>query len=80
MDDFKSLFINLPDGAYMVKLDFLNSVIEVPIVVEDGTVQANTVSLNENYSYTGRVVDAEGETVNIVIGETQFECFQFDTY
>lgn len=80
MDDFESLFSGLDDGAYTVKLDFLNSTIDVPIVVEAGEVEASTVALNENYSYTGKVVDAEGETVNLTMGEASFDCFQFHTF
>ena len=80
MDDFQSLFTGLANGSYTVKLDFLNSTIDVPIVVSEGAVEANTVALNENYSYTGKVVTDEGVTISLTMDEATFECFQFQTY
>lgn len=70
----------LPDGQYTVKLDFLNSSIEVPVIVEAAVVTTGVVALNENYTYTGKVVDAEGAAVPITVEDDSFDCFEFKTY
>ena len=77
---FTDLFTDLANGAYIVSLDFLGSKIEVPIEVEEGNVDAGVFALNENYTYTGQVLNADGAVVPIVVGEESFDCFQFKSY
>ncbi|MEJ7611361.1 MAG: hypothetical protein WKF88_09320 [Ferruginibacter sp.] len=77
------MFKDLPDGSYSVELDFLDSVIKIPISVAAGVVTvdaADILTLNESFTYTGKVKDTDGATVNIVKDTESYDCFQFSIY
>lgn len=80
---FKKMFIGLPDGSYTVVLDFLDSVIKIPITVAGDVVtltDADALKLNEDFTYRGRVIDEDGETVNLTEDDVEYDCFEFSTY
>jgi hypothetical protein len=74
------MFSSLPDGNYSVELEFLNGRHLIGITkVGDDIETVGSVVLNENYTYTGRVLDANGVVVPLVVNTVSYSCFQFDT-
>lgn len=70
---FLDLFKDLADGTYSVRLNFLGALIIIPITVAASVVTGTVPALNENYTYTGKVLNAAGETI------TEYDCFEFKT-
>lgn len=80
--DFGDMFKDLSSADYTVELDFLDSVLRLPITVLDGVIDISPLTLNklnEGYTYVGRVVDVNGATVSIVVDAIAYDCFQFET-
>lgn len=68
------------DGDYTLELDFLNSVVRKTATLSLGdNATFEDVPLNEQYTYTGRVMDAAGDPVTFEIDEIEYDCFQFST-
>ena len=79
-DGFKEMFTSLADGNYTVELDFLNGKQLIGITKSGATIETvGSVVLNENYTYTGRVVNASGFVVPIYVSTVPYDCFQFET-
>jgi hypothetical protein len=36
-------------------------------------------NLNENYTYTGQIIDPNGEVVNIEVDGIEYDCIEFST-
>ena len=74
-DDFKAIFSFLGNGDYTVLLNFLDS---VQVITLNATERVITITsdyaLNENYTYTGRIVDTE-----ILVSNVVYDCFEFTT-
>lgn len=73
------LFKDLPFGDYTLHLEFLNSVTEIEIKVEDNGVVIPDVELNESYTYSCKLFDSEGARVNLTVDEVEYDCFTFKT-
>lgn len=81
-DGFKDLFKNLTDGAYNIKLDFLDKTLVIPITVAGKVVTVTdelVTGLNERYTFTGKVINASGDVVPLTVGEETYDCFEFTT-
>ena len=77
---FKQMFAGLADGTYSVELEFLNGRHLVGITKLGSDIETvGSVVLNENYTYTGRVLDASGNVVPLYFETVPYDCFQFDT-
>jgi hypothetical protein len=69
------------DGVYRMKLDFLSAGIEESAsFIATNTATFSKDHLNENYTYTGQVIDAAGEVVTFTVDEVEYDCFEFSTY
>jgi hypothetical protein len=79
LQNLKALFKNIPNGTYIIELNFLQSVIKIQMVVVGTTFTITGPGLNENYTYTGRVFNSAGQMVPFVVDAVQYDCFQFDT-
>lgn len=79
-DNFAALFAGVPDGNYTIQLDYLNSVVSIEMSISEGVVTFTyAVQLNENFTYTGQLLNESGEVVPIVKEEVSYDCFQFTT-
>ncbi|MEO7049878.1 MAG: hypothetical protein ABI091_31530 [Ferruginibacter sp.] len=79
-DDFKKMFTGLADGTYTVQLDFLDSKVNITITVATNVVTvADPFILNENYTYTGKVIKADGTTAMLIEDTISYDCFEFTT-
>lgn len=77
---FTSMFKSLEDGNYSVELEFLNGRHLVGITKIGNDIETvGSVVLNENYTYTGRVLNAAGAVVPIYVSTVAYDCFQFET-
>lgn len=68
------------DGNYTMQLDFLDHVLQETA----GFITTNAATfskdlLNENYTYTGRVIDSAGNTVPFTVAGVEYDCFEFTT-
>jgi len=79
-EGFTEMFTSLPDGNYNVELEFLNGKHLIGITKSSETIETvGSVVLNENYTYTGKVVDASGSVIPLVVDNVSYDCFQFET-
>lgn len=81
-DAFKELFKDLADGDYTVQLEFLGARLNIPITVASNVVTiepADLVKLNESFTYQGKVLNSEGETVPLTFETVEYDCFEFST-
>ena len=77
---FSALFSGLPDGSYTIQLDYLNSVQNIGITVASGVLTfTSTIVLNENFTYTGQVLNSSGIVVPLTFYTVPYDCFQFVT-
>lgn len=68
------------ENIYTLVLDFLNVQITLSqLQVEGEDIRFDVSGLNEYYEFTGKVYDAEGNLVNITVGEDEFDCIKFKT-
>jgi len=74
MQTFADLFKTLPNGEYIVELDFLNGKQLRTITVADGVVTTSGAALNENYIYTGKI-----NNTTLTFDSVVYDCFQFET-
>lgn len=84
LSTFGDLFKDLPDGTYTVILDFLNSSIMVAIIASttEGVKKITLpdgFALNESYTYTGKIINAQGADVKLTFSNVEYDCFQFST-
>jgi hypothetical protein len=74
------MFTGLEDGNYTVQLNFLDSVIDVDIVVTGGVATlTDPLNLNEKYTYVAKVFNAGGFEVTLYYNTVAYDCIQFNT-
>lgn len=68
------------ENNYQLVLDFLQTQITLDQVqIEGENIEFDISALNENFEYTGKIYDAEGNLVTITVGEDEFDCIKFKT-
>jgi hypothetical protein len=81
-NSFANLFKGLLDGNYIVQLNYLDAILNIAITIVGSVVDAtnlNLSSLNESYTYTGKVINNIGEVVPLTKDNVVYDCFQFAT-
>jgi len=68
------------ENDYQLVIDFLQTQITLTEAqIEGENIQFDISALNENFEYTGKIYDANGDLVVITIGEDEFDCIKFKT-
>ena len=68
------------ENEYQLVIDFLQTQITLTEAqIEGENIQFDVSALNENFEYTGKIYDANGDLVTITIGEDEFDCIKFKT-
>ena len=68
------------ENEYQLVIDFLQTQITLTEAqIEGENIQFDISALNENFEYTGKIYDANGDLVIITIGEDEFDCVKFKT-
>ena len=68
------------ENEYQLVIDFLQTQITLTEAqIEGENIQFDVSALNENFEYTGKIYDANGDLVTITIGEDEFDCVRFKT-
>jgi len=68
------------ENNYQLVIDFLQTQITLTEAqIEGENIQFDVSALNENFEYTGKIYDANGDLVTITIGEDEFDCVKFKT-
>ena len=68
------------ENNYQLVIDFLQTQIKLTETqIEGENIQFDISALNENFEYTGKIYDANGDLVTITIGEDEFDCIKFKT-
>ena len=68
------------ENEYQLVIDFLQTQITLTETqIEGENIQFDVSALNENFEYTGKIYDANGDLVTITIGEDEFDCIKFKT-
>ena len=68
------------ENNYQLVIDFLQTQITLTEAqIEGENIQFDISALNENFEYTGKIYDANGDLVTITIGEDEFDCIKFKT-
>lgn len=68
-------------GVYHLQLDFLNGMlVESAEFIATNTATFSKELLNENFTYTGWVVNSSGEKVPFTIDDEVYDCFEFTTH
>ncbi len=68
------------ENNYQLVIDFLQTQITLTEAqIEGENIQFDVSALNENFEYTGKIYDANGDLVTITIGEDEFDCIKFKT-
>jgi len=73
--------ITIPaDGEYMLELEFMTSVVQkFADLTEGDSATFDKDDLNENFTYTGQVKDADGEVLSFDVDGVVYDCFEFTT-
>lgn len=67
-------------NSYDLVLDFLETQIMLTEDQTDGeNIHFDISMLNENFQYTGKIYDSNGNLVTITIGEDEYDCIKFKT-
>jgi hypothetical protein len=70
----------LTEGIWVLQLSFGSISIYYSIVVLDSeTVIFTMTNLNENYTYTGQIIDPNGEIIKVVRDGIEYDCIEFST-
>ena len=68
------------ENEYQLVIDFMQTQITLTETqIEGENIQFDISALNENFEYTGKIYDANGDLVTITIGEDEFDCIKFKT-
>jgi hypothetical protein len=79
-ESFAALFAGVPDGSYTIQLDFLGSVQSIGITITGGVLAfTSSIGLNENFTYTGQLLNGSGVVVPLYFYSVAYDCFQFTT-
>ena len=66
------------ENNYQLVIDFLYTQITLEeLQIEGEKISFDISALNENFEYTGKIYDANGDLVTITIGEDEFDCIKF---
>lgn len=67
-------------GTWILELTFGSVNIYYSVDVLDGETVIFTLSnLNENYTYSGQIIDPNGEIVMIEVNGIEYDCIEFST-
>jgi len=68
------------EGTWVLELSFgsVNVYYSVDVIAGE-TVIFTLSNLNENYTYSGQIIDPNGEIVNIEIDGIEYDCIEFST-
>lgn len=70
----------LTEGTYILELTFGSVNIYYSVDVLDGeTVIFTLTNLNENYTYSGQIIDPNGKIINIEVDGVEYDCIEFST-
>ena len=70
----------LTQGTWILQLSFGRVSIYYTINVVDGElVIFEMTNLNENYTYTGQIIDPNGEILKVEVNGIEYDCFEFST-
>jgi hypothetical protein len=79
-ESFAALFAGVPAGSYTIQLDFLGSVQTIGISITGGVLAfTSSIGLNENFTYTGQLLNGSGVVVPLYFSTVAYDCFQFTT-
>lgn len=68
------------DGEYILELDFLDDVIRKSAMLSSGdNATFSTEGLNERFTYVGRIIDPNGQTLTFVNDGVTYDCIEFTT-
>jgi hypothetical protein len=71
---------SITEGTWVLELTFGSVNIYYSVDVLDGeTVIFTLTNLNENYTYTGQIVDPNGNVVKIEVNGIEYDCIEFST-
>ena len=71
---------SITEGTWVLELTFGSVNIYYSVDVLDGeTVIFTLTNLNENYTYTGQIVDPNGNVVKIKVNGIEYDCIEFST-
>ena len=71
---------SITEGTWVLELTFGSVNIYYSVDVLDGeTVIFTLTNLNENYTYTGQIVDPNGNVVKIKVDGIEYDCIEFST-
>ena len=67
-------------GTWVLELTFGSVNIYYSVDVLDGeTVIFTLTNLNENYTYSGQIIDPNGEIVTLEVNGIEYDCIEFST-
>lgn len=67
-------------GTWVLELTFGSVNIYYSVDVLDGETVIFTLSnLNENYTYSGQIIDPNGEIVKLEVNGIEYDCIEFST-
>lgn len=70
----------LTEGVWVLELTFGSVNIYYSVSVADGeTVIFTLTNLNENYTYSGQIIDPNGEIVTLEVDGIEYDCIEFST-
>lgn len=70
----------LTEGTWVLELTFGSVNIYYSVDVLDGeTVIFTLTNLNENYTYSGQIIDPNGEIVTLEVNGIEYDCIEFST-
>lgn len=70
----------LTEGVWVLELTFGSVNVYYSVDVLDGeTVIFTLTNLNENYTYSGQIINPNGEVVNIEVNGIEYDCIEFST-
>jgi hypothetical protein len=71
--------VESPGGEYTLKLDFLNTILSIAQEQDTESIRFDVSALNENFQYTGQIIDPSGEVVSITSNDETYDCIKFKT-
>lgn len=70
----------LTAGTWILELTFGSVNVYYSVYVLDGeTVIFTLTNLNENYTYSGQIIDPNGEIVTLEVNGIEYDCIEFST-
>lgn len=70
----------LTAGTWILELTFGSVNVYYSVDVLDGeTVIFTLTNLNENYTYSGQIIDPNGEIITLEVNGIEYDCIEFST-